>query len=117
MRRGVAIGIAATAAFAGPAWAGPAIKLCAPVRVDRFLHADPRGQFGAFKVTATGVSCAAGRSEASAYIHHPRAAEHTHATVAGWACTSSELDVAQRVQVSCRRGGAVVTFQDEIPSG
>jgi hypothetical protein len=109
---------AATAPFgATTAAARPPSSHCASVRVDRFLHPSPKGDFGAFDVTATGTTCRTADAVASYFIGHPRLAELKSATVQGFTCRLHYLQVSQRIAESCTRGGATVHFQDEIPNG
>jgi hypothetical protein len=110
----VAAALAAGTASAPAHAAHP--RACGSIRVDRFLHRDAHGIFGAFHITAKGTSCRTARSTASAYIHDPEAVEQNPAHVHGWRCTN-RATAPQEVRVTCSRGAKRIRFRDEIPSG
>lgn len=89
---------------------------CGNVRVNRLLHSDQHGAFGAFGIAANGVICTSARTLASRYVHRPSAAEHK-TRVDGWTCTPHPTTSAQAVRVSCALKGATVTFKEERPNG
>jgi hypothetical protein len=115
---GLASGVLALA-VGGGAGAKPfaASAHCGPVRVDRFLHADPHGLFGASSIVARGTGCTTARRVASRYVHARGGPDSTQTNFAGWTCTFRGANVAQQIRVTCRRGGARVTFRDTLPSG
>jgi hypothetical protein len=91
---------------------------CGDVRVDRFLHFDRDGDFGAFAVTRTGTSCKVARRVASRYVHDPRAIERRK-RIEGWTCTHRTVD-SQVVWVTCTRkppSVARINFLNWLPSG